>query len=63
MTRTVSLCMYCGSGRRVEIAKDALEAEGFTGIYNATGLDALLATMPEDYQAPVLEMYPDSSER
>lgn len=55
--------LYCGSGRRVEIAKAALEAEGFTGIYNATGLDALNLTRPEDYspaKPPAVEVYPDS---
>jgi phage shock protein E len=40
--------LYCGSGRRAELAKNALEDAGYSAIYNASGLDALLATMPED---------------
>lgn len=39
--------LYCGSGKRAENAKLALEEAGFTGIYNASGLDALLATQAE----------------
>lgn len=44
--RSRSVVMYCGSGRRVGIAIDALEADGYTGLFNGTGLDALEATRP-----------------
>lgn len=39
--------MYCGSGRRVGLAIDALERLGYTKLHNATGIEALLATEPE----------------
>lgn len=48
--RTVVL--YCGSGRRAENAREALEGAGFNQVYNASGLDALLATQPEGDQEP-----------
>ncbi len=38
--------MYCGSGKRVGRAIDALEARGYDALFNATGLDALEATRP-----------------
>jgi phage shock protein E len=38
--------LYCGSGKRAERAKKQLEENGFTGIFNATGYDALMATKP-----------------
>lgn len=38
--------LYCGSGRRADLAKDQLEALGYTGIYNASGYEALLVTRP-----------------
>ena len=38
--------MYCGSGGRVGRAIEALEAEGYEGLFNATGYDALEATKP-----------------
>ncbi len=38
--------MYCGSGKRVGRAIDALEARGYEALFNATGLDALEATRP-----------------
>jgi phage shock protein E len=44
--RDRKVVMYCGSGKRVGRAITALEAEGYTGLYNATGLDALQATAP-----------------
>ena len=44
--RSRSVVMYCGSGRRVGIAIEALEADGYTGLFNGTGLDALEATRP-----------------
>lgn len=55
--RQREVVLYCGSGRRVGIAIDALEARGFDGLYNATGLDALRATRPQwagrsDAEAP-----------
>jgi phage shock protein E len=39
--------LYCGSGRRAENAKLALEAAGYSEVHNASGLDALLATQPD----------------
>lgn len=47
-----SVVLYCGSGRRAENVKQTLEAASYTGIYNATGLDALLATQPDEYETP-----------
>ncbi|MEE4175752.1 MAG: rhodanese-like domain-containing protein [Xanthomonadales bacterium] len=44
--RSRPVVMYCGSGRRVGIAIDTLEADGYDGLHNATGLDALEATQP-----------------
>ncbi|MFT5140946.1 MAG: phage shock protein E [Lysobacterales bacterium] len=38
--------LYCRSGKRAEKAKDQLEALGYTGIFNASGYDALMATSP-----------------
>jgi phage shock protein E len=37
---------FCGSGKRAERAKTQLEALGYTGIFNASGYDALLASKP-----------------
>ena len=42
-----SVVVYCGSGRRAGKAKTALEALGYTHIFNATGYEALLATAPD----------------
>lgn len=39
--------MYCGSGRRVGLAIEALNRRGYDNIHNATGLQALLDTAPE----------------
>ena len=39
--------LYCGSGRRAEAARDALAEQGYTNVFNASGLDALEATRPE----------------
>ena len=39
--------LYCVSGRRAGIAMQALEEKGFTSVFNATGLEALNATQPE----------------
>lgn len=55
--RQREVVLYCGSGRRVGIAIDALEERGFEALYNATGLDALRATRPlwagrSDAEAP-----------
>lgn len=36
--------VYCRSGRRSGIARDALEARGYTGVFNASGYEALRAT-------------------
>lgn len=41
-----SVVLYCRSGRRVGRAMDALEAMGYTGLFNATGYTALEATRP-----------------
>ena len=38
--------LYCGSGKRADRAKIQLEEIGYTGIFNASGYDALLATKP-----------------
>jgi rhodanese-related sulfurtransferase len=46
--RDRKVVMYCGSGKRVGRAISALEEEGYTGLFNATGLDALQATRPSD---------------
>ncbi len=46
--RDRKVVMYCGSGKRVGRAISALEDEGYTGLFNATGLDALQATRPTD---------------
>jgi phage shock protein E len=45
--RSRSVVMYCGSGKRVGRAIDALEARGYDALFNATGLDALEATRPQ----------------
>jgi phage shock protein E len=37
---------YCGSGRRAGLAKTILEESGYSGIYNASGYEALLETQP-----------------
>ena len=37
---------YCRSGNRVGKSIKVLEARGYTNIFNATGLEALLATRP-----------------
>lgn len=39
---------YCRSGNRVGKAIKALEALGYTNIYNATGLEALQETKPNN---------------
>ncbi len=38
--------LYCGSGRRAGLAQAALEALGYSGVFNATGYEALQATQP-----------------
>lgn len=35
---------YCGTGRRAELARKTLEESGYTGIFNASGYEALLET-------------------
>ncbi|MEJ2534528.1 MAG: rhodanese-like domain-containing protein [Gammaproteobacteria bacterium] len=37
--------MYCGSGRRVGIAIEALEERGYRNLFNATGYEALQSAM------------------
>ena len=44
--RSRPVVMYCGSGKRVGRAIDALEARGYEALFNASGLDALEATRP-----------------
>ncbi|MEM1411096.1 MAG: rhodanese-like domain-containing protein [Pseudomonadota bacterium] len=44
--RSRSVVMYRGSGGRVGRVITALEAEGYKGLYNATGYDAMVATQP-----------------
>jgi len=44
--------LYCGSGRRVGLAIEALEARGYEELFNATGLDALQAARPSVTLAP-----------
>jgi phage shock protein E len=41
-----SVVLYCGSGRRAGVAQSALEDQGYTAVFNASGLDALEATRP-----------------
>ena len=41
-----SVVFYCRSGNRAGRVQKQLENLGFTGIFNATGLDALQATRP-----------------
>jgi phage shock protein E len=38
--------LYCRSGRRADQVKDALESQGYTQVFNATGFEALQATRP-----------------
>lgn len=42
-----SVVLYCRSGKRAGDALKALEARGYTGVFNASGLEALEATRPE----------------
>lgn len=44
--RTRTVVLYCRSGGRAGRALDALEAEGYESVFNATGYDALVATRP-----------------
>lgn len=47
-----NVVLYCGSGRRAEAAKQSLEEASYTGVYNASGLDALLATQGDEHDDP-----------
>ena len=38
--------VYCRSGHRSGKAKTGLEAKGYSNVFNATGLEALIATKP-----------------
>lgn len=38
--------VYCRSGHRAGIAKDALEKAGYTNVFNASGYEALKKTKP-----------------
>lgn len=40
--------LYCGSGKRAEIARTMLMELGYSNVINASGLDALEATRPEE---------------
>ena len=46
MNTTRPVVVYCRSGNRSGKSKVALEAQGYTNIFNATGLEALKATKP-----------------
>lgn len=39
--------LYCGSGRRAGLAIQSLEEHGYSGIFNASGFEALLETRPD----------------
>jgi phage shock protein E len=41
-----SVVVYCRSGNRSGRAQTALEKLGYTGVFNATGYEALVATRP-----------------
>ena len=41
-----AVVFYCRSGGRAGRAQEALENLGYTGIFNASGYDALVATQP-----------------
>jgi len=43
---TRPVVIYCRSGNRSGKSKAALEAQGYTNIFDATGLEALKATKP-----------------
>ena len=43
--RDRAVVMYCGSGRRVDAAIEALEQRGYRNLYNATGYEALQSAM------------------
>ena len=42
IARETSLVLYCRSGRRSEMAREILNAAGYTRVYNAGGYQALL---------------------
>ena len=44
--KTRPVVVYCRSGNRSGKSKVALDAKGYTNIFNATSLDALRATKP-----------------
>ncbi len=41
-----SVVFYCASGRRAGRAQEQLKQLGYTGLFNASGYDALLASKP-----------------
>lgn len=43
---TRAVVLYCGSGRRADTARKALEELGYEDVFNGTGLSALQATRP-----------------
>jgi phage shock protein E len=43
--RDRAVVMYCGSGKRVGMAIEALEERGYRNLYNATGYEALRSAM------------------
>ncbi len=41
-----AVVFYCRTGRRVGVVQKQLEKMGYSGIFNATGYEALVATRP-----------------
>ena len=46
--KTRPIVLYCRSGRRSGIAKQSLEALGFTNAINAGGYEAMMRARPQD---------------
>lgn len=44
--RDRAVVLYCRSGRRAGQAQSALEAMGYTGVFNGSGYEALVVTKP-----------------
>jgi len=45
-----AIYLYCKSGRRAGLAKDSLDALGYTGVMNVGGLEAALAEAEKTQQ-------------
>jgi phage shock protein E len=43
LEKDAAIYLYCKSGRRAGIARESLDALGYTGVVNVGGLDAALA--------------------